>query len=720
MDGCDQGETPSIAPAGESDLLAALLEAIEAIPDGFVLYDADDRMLLCNRAFRDFNREVGDALRPGVRFADILDLKARAARSRAKGRAEAGRAHCGVDCGPICVDWVDCRGRVHERPHGVMFETTSDGRWVRIDEHRSAGGLTVGLRTDLSDLREMQRQLAGSEAKFRTLFAMAPVGIARLRADGRIVDANPAFAVITGTSPDDESPFAELFDPRDRDDVARDFERAFAEGQFGPVERRLVGMDGGEVVLSMEGMRTVGDDGVAHVWTILQDVTDRRRGEAEIRHAAHHDALTGLPNRKRLGEVLAELGERDETTALLLLDLDNFKAVNDTFGHEAGDLVLIETARRLEAGVRDGDFVARLGGDEFAAVLAGPIEEAEAAALARRLVERLGRHVVRGGRTIRVGASAGVAVTPAHGRAGDEILRAADHALLAAKRAGRNRATVFAAPLVSAHRHRVELRDTIGWALDEDRIFPHYQPIVDLATGAIVGFEALCRIMGGGGDAAPPAEIFRESDVGRAIDARMIDRVIADVAAWRAAGFDVGRVDVNVCGADFAEETFEDDFLARLAAAGLPTSAVGLEVTETTLFDAAPAGTAKRLRRLRDQGVSIALDDFGTGHASLVHLKSLTFDRVKIDRSFVADVVFDATSRLVVETLARLGHGLGKDVVAEGVETAGQRQALIELGCRLGQGWLFARPMAATAVVERLAEPFVPASALGNRARVLR
>lgn len=720
MDGSDQRSAPPISPESERGLLSALLEAIEAIPDGFVLYDADDRLLLCNRAFRDLNREVADSLWPGVTFGEILERKAQAQRHRHDGNGVAMRGRCAVDCGPICVEWVDCRRRVHQRPHGVMFETTVDGRWVRIDEHRSASGLTVGLRTDLSDLREVQRQLAGSEAKFRTLFAMAPVGIARLRADGRIVDANPAFAVITGSSPDDDRPFADLFDPRDRADVAGDFETAFAEGQFGPVERRLVGMDGGEVVLSMEGMRTVGEDGVAHVWTILQDVTDRRRNEAEIRHAAHHDPLTGLANRKRLAEVLADLGERDGPAALLLFDLDNFKAVNDTFGHEAGDMVLVETARRLEAGVRAGDFVARLGGDEFAAVLAGPIAEEEAAALARRLVDRLGRQVVRGGRTIRVGASAGVAAVPAHGRAGDEILRAADHALLAAKRAGRNRAAVFAAPLVSAHRHRVELRDTIGWALEEDRIVPHYQPIVELLDGAIVGFEALCRIGRGEAAAPPPAEIFRESDVGRAIDARMIERVIGDLVGWRAAGLDVGRVDVNVCGADFAEETFEDDLLARLAAAGLPPSAIGIEVTETTLFDAAPAGTAKRLRRLREQGVSIALDDFGTGHASLVHLKSLTFDRVKIDRCFVGDVVFDATSRLVVETLARLGHGLGKEVVAEGVETTAQRQALLELGCRLGQGWLFARPMAAADAAELVRGRSDRASALGNRARVLR
>ncbi len=701
----------------ERRLLGALLEAIDAVPDGFVLYDADDRLVLCNRAFRDFNPELATLMTPGVSFRELIAAKATAA-LRSCGLEQFVRRTCGVDCGPTCVDWLDCRRGVHGRNHGVMFETTADGRWIRIDEHRTPSGMTVGLRTDLSDLRDVQDQLARSEAKFRTLFALAPIGIVRTSAEGRIVDANPAFAVVTGSSPDDERGFADLFDMRDRGGVFEDLRQGFGDGRYGPVERRLLGPEGSETVLSLEGTQVIGEDGVPYLWSILQDVTERKRGEARIWHAAHHDPLTGLPNRKRLAEVLDAALRAEGGAALFLVDLDNFKAVNDTFGHEVGDSVLVETAARLQEAVREGDFVARLGGDEFAVVLNGPLAPADALALAERLVDGLGRQVVRRGRAIRVGASVGVAHIPEHGDESEEILRSADHALLEAKRTGRNRVVAFTRPLGLARRRRVEARDTIVAALAEDRVHPHYQPIVDLESGAIRGFEALCRVRHGDAFEALTTDVFRDVDVGPALGARMIERVFADLATWGAAGLDVRRIDVNVCDADFADPRFEDRLLERLADWNETALPIGLEVTETTLLDLdlGRADLPRRLERLRARGVAIALDDFGTGHASLVHLKSLPVDRVKIDRAFVSDVVFDPASRAIVEALVRLGRGLGKEVVAEGIETAGQRRALLELGCRLGQGWYFAPPIEASEVVDLLAsaERSVAAAKLGK------
>ena len=689
-----EAESSTATAAG---LLEALLEALDAIPDGFVLYDADDRLMLCNRAFRAFHDDVAHALRPGARFSDLLGLEAAAARRRDGDRGEI-RRRCEVDCGPSCADWVSCRSVVHEETHGVMVGATADGRWMRIDEHRTRRGLVVGLRTDLSDLRDVQRQLGQSESKFRTLFAMAPVGIVRTSRDERIVDGNPAFAVITGSSPDDPRAFSEIFDPRDRDEVAADLRRGLAEGRYGPVERRLVGADGGEVVLSMEGTRAVDEDGAPFLWSILQDVTERRRAEAQIRHAAHHDVLTGLPNRKQLAEALAGLLAEEHGGALLLVDLDNFKAVNDTFGHETGDRVLVETGRRLRGGLRSADVVARLGGDEFAVVLAGPIGEADAHDLARGLVAALSRQVVGRGRTIRLGASIGLAFAPVHGREADELLRAADHALLEAKRAGRNRVTAFSPAMIARHRRRDEMSEQVRRALAAGLVSVHYQPVVDLEGGRSFGFEALCRIPIGDVATVPPIDAFRDPELGRALDEAVFDRVLADLSGWKAAGVEVGRVDVNVCEARFSEDGFVDDVFERLGRAGLDPSSIGLEVTETILLDLVGGSLPRRLERLRSGGIRIALDDFGTGHASLVHLKSLPVDRVKIDRSFVADVVFDAASRAIVEALTRLGRGLGQEVVAEGVETQGQRRALLELGCAVGQGHLFSRAVPAAEV----------------------
>ena len=678
--------------------LDALLEAIDAIPDGFVLYDVDDRLVLCNRAFRDLNREIADRIRPGVRFDQVLAAKREVSRRDLGGE----RRRCGVDCAPACSEWLICRVRAHEHPHGVMFETTGDGRWVRIDEHRTPNGMTVGIRTDLSDLREVQIQLGRSEAKFRTLFAMAPIGIVRTAADGRIVDANPAFAVITGSSPDDERPLYELFDPRDRDAVAADLARGLDEGDHGPTERRLVGPDGGEVVLSFEGTRAVEEDGTAFLWSILRDVTERSRSEARIWHAAHHDPLTGLPNRHHLGEFLdARFGGADGA-ALLLIDLDHFKLVNDTLGHEAGDAVLRAMADRLRSGLRVGDVVARLGGDEFAAVLSGPIGLDEARLLAERLIGAMARDVPHRGQAIRIGASIGIAAVPVHGRDADDVLGAADLALFEAKRAGRNRVVIFTPAMQTANRRRFEVLTQARTALAEDRILPFYQPIVDLDDGTVLGFEALCRVEGCDGVRAIPGEVFLNSELGGMLDERMIDRVTADMGAWRRAGLDFGRIAINVCDAHFSRSGFDVRLFDRLERHGLEPSMLELEVTETALLELADGTLSAGLAGLRARGIVLALDDFGTGHASLVHLKSLPVDRVKIDRSFVADVVFDTASRAIVEALVRLGRGLGKEVVAEGVETEGQHRALVELGCRRGQGHLYGRPMPAAAAVALL------------------
>lgn len=676
--------------AGEATRLIQgdLIEAIDAIPEAFVVYDRDDRLLMCNRAFRELNADIADLIRPGAAFADLM--AARAQRSGVE--AELSSPRCGIDCGPRCADWRMCRMNVHSEPRGVMFETTADGRWVRVDEHRTASGLVVGLRTDLSDMRDAQVQLTRSEAKFRTLYAMAPVGIVRTTLDGEIRDANPTFAVIIGSSADDPRRFADLFDPRDRQAVAGDIALAAREGAYGPVERRVVGPDGGEITLLTQGTVVIDGTGTPSLWSFLQDISERKRVEDRIRHAAHHDGLTGLPNRSRLA---VRLGESDgRSWGLLLIDLDNFKVVNDTLGHEAGDILLKGVAERLAATLRAGDFVARLGGDEFAVLLDG-VETTEAlAAFAERLFERLGEPIIHRDRIIRVGASIGMALAPLHAREPIELLRFADMALYEAKRSGRNRSALFTPALEEANRRRYDVVSTIRRALDEDRILPHYQPIVDLETGAVVGLEALARVAGGGGEGIEPAEIFRHPEIGCAVDLRMLERVGDDmVRLARGEGADL-RVFLNVSEADFWREGLDERIIRALETRGLPASALGIEVTESVFISEGDRTLVPLLAGLRERGIALALDDFGTGFASLTHLKRLPVDRVKIDRSFVADIVFDPSSRAIVEALVRLGRALGKEIVAEGIETEAQRSTLIELGCRIGQGHLLGRPMA--------------------------
>ncbi|MER2605922.1 MAG: EAL domain-containing protein [Siculibacillus sp.] len=684
-----------------------MLEAIDTIPDGFVVYDADDRLVLCNRAFRALNADIDDLIVPGVAFADLLEAKAGRTGPGAGEETRRRALGCGLNCGPICADWNGCRGDVDVRSpahsDGTTFETTLDGRWHRVDEHRTPSGLTVGLRTDLTDIRDAQSQLARSEAKFRALYALAPVGIARTAVDGRIVDANPAFAVITGSSPNDRRSFADLFDARDRDLVRGDLETALAAGSYGPVERRLVGPDGGEITFWAQGTVVRGADGEVSLWTILQDISDRKRSEARIWHAAHHDVLTGLPNRKYLSERLAQGLTGRARIGLLLIDLDNFKLVNDTLGHEAGDVLLQAVAERLEASVRGRDFVARLGGDEFAVVAEGIGDMEELRRLAERIFARFGEEIAYRDRSLRVGASVGMALAPDHGSDAGELLRFADLALYEAKRAGRNRAVMFETAMQDSSRRRFEVLSATRTALAEGRIVPHYQPIVDLATGGLRGLEALCRVEGESGFRLEAGEIFQHSDLGREVDRRMIDLVTDDMARWRDQGFDFVRVAINVCDAEFWQDGFDRRVIEKLAAKGIDPSRFGVEVTESTLLEVGGIDIAPMIGRLRDHGLSMALDDFGTGFASLTHLKNLPVDRVKIDRSFIGDIVFDSASRAIVEALVRLGRGLGKEIVAEGIETEAQQRVLEELGCALGQGHLFGRgaDAAATAAAWR-------------------
>lgn len=692
------------ADNGPRDLShAELLEAIDTIPEGFVVYDRDDRLLLCNRAFREFNADIADLLVPGAAFPELLTAHRRRSGART---IPLGALRCGIDCGSNCDDWHLCRTRIHTASRGVMFETTEDGRWIRVDEHGTPSGLVVGLRTDLTDIRDAQLQLGRSEAKFRTLYAMAPVGIVRISSDGRIRDANPAFAVITGSGPSDPRPFPDLFDPRDAAAVHEDIATALRDGAYGPVERRLVGPDGGEITLLTEGTLVVDGDDEPSLWAILRDISERKRAEADIWKAAHHDGLTGLPNRSYLSHRFGEadrlhLGNR---FGLLLIDLDNFKLVNDTLGHEAGDVLLRTVAGRLAQGVRAGDFIARLGGDEFA-VLVDRIEDAETlTALADRLFARLDEDILYRSRPIRIGASIGMALAPDHATDPNELLRFADMALYEAKRSGRNHAALFTPSMEAANRERYERLSAARRALDEDRIVPHYQPIVDLETGELCGFEALCRIVGEDGTAVEPGMIFEHPEIGCAVDLRMLERVCDDLTRWCEQGFDFGRVSINVCDAEFWRDGFAVRLLAGLANRDLDPARLGIEVTETAFASDGDRILLPILETLRRHGIMLALDDFGTGYASLTHLKKLPIDRVKIDRSFVADITSDTASRAIVEALVRLAHGLGKEIIAVGLETEEQRRILVELGCRMGQGFLLDRPASADDVRAKWSE----------------
>jgi len=415
--------------------------------------------------------------------------------------------------------------------------------------------------------------------------------------------------------------------------------------------------------------------------------------------AANLDPLTKLPNRSRLHDVVTGLigdtDTRQQQFTVFLLDLDNFKIINDTLGHEAGDLVLRTVAKRVTRMARGAQLIVRLGGDEFAVLLRGAPRRREIESIALRMLHEIRRRIAYRGHGIETSVSIGVACFPDHAATWGDIFRAADLALYRAKQLGRNRMVVFQSALLTDAETRFGTLESMRSAIKNDRIVPAYQPEISIATGDIVGFEALARVVRDD-VLLPPVGLgtaLADPEVSRALGMKMMERVLCDLQAWRDVGIDIKRVAVNVSNLELRAEDYASRLLDLLKAARISFDQLEIEVTETVAFDDNAAVIERNLMTLAARGISIALDDFGTGFASLTHLKLRPISKVKIDRSFIVSVESDRESRSIVEAIVRLSHSLGKTVVAEGVEDDLQLAQLRSFNCDMAQGYLFSRPL---------------------------
>ena len=446
--------------------------------------------------------------------------------------------------------------------------------------------------------------------------------------------------------------------------------------------------DGRIIEVSMRPLETGG-------WVALhEDVTEQRRASEHIARLARHDPMTGLANRLKFRERLEEnarnLGS-GQGFALHCIDLDKFKEVNDTHGHPAGDVLLKSVARRLEATVRSGDVVARLGGDEFAVVQLGAASQAEAAALARRLIEAVSEPMVVHGHRIEIGATIGVALAPGDGTNPDDLLKHADMALYRAKADGRGRHSFFDPAMEGRLRARRMLESDLQQAVTQRQFELHYQPIVSLERGCVSGCEALIRWRHPERGMTSPADFIPVAeDIGliQEIGAWAIDEACRAASKWPAPI----AVAVNLSAAQFGTSDLVSIVSAALEASGLEPRRLELEVTESLILDQDPA-TVDTLHRLRGLGVRIALDDFGTGYSSLSYLRSFPFDKIKIDQSFVRDLSQRADCVAIVGAVAQLARSLAMATVAEGVETEDHLAKVRASGCTEVQGYLFSRPV---------------------------
>jgi diguanylate cyclase (GGDEF)-like protein/PAS domain S-box-containing protein len=451
---------------------------------------------------------------------------------------------------------------------------------------------------------------------------------------------------------------------------------------------------------------------------IARDISDRRLLEEKLTRQAMHDALTGLPNRAllldRLGQALAEAARSRRPVAVLFLDLDHFTAVNDSHGHQAGDLLLTEVAGLLQGAVRPADTVARLGGDEFVIVCRNT-DQGEAVNVARRVKEVLSESVQVDARPVPVTASIGIAVSPPVASDAELLLQNSDAAMYEAKARGRNGAQVFDVSLAGHACRRKELVADLKAALDADQLELHYQPIVDLASGRLTGVEALARWNHPDRGAVPPdlfVPLAEDAGLVGQLDRWVLERACRDAVRLRTTGVLAAdaRMAVNMSAQSVGDARLGSS-VRRLAAANhLPAQALVIEVTETAVMQD-PSAARKTLRTLRSLGVGVALDDFGTGYSSLTYLRQMPVSHLKIDRLFVSHITTEAHDRAITGCIIDLGRKLGMQVVAEGVETADQLAVLRRLGCPTAQGYLWSRPLPLAelgAIGARSDQPFPP------------
>ncbi|MBJ7309817.1 EAL domain-containing protein [Rugamonas sp. CCM 8940] len=555
--------------------------------------------------------------------------------------------------------------------------------------------------------RRAEETIRKGELRFRTMFEAAPMGIALIdAASGEFRDVNPRYLAIAGRAQDElkASSWQAISHP---DDAAAEREQmaGLNAGRVGgyKLSKRLLRPDGAVVWVdaSVAAIGVAGGGRQQHL-CMIEDVTEKRAAEALIWQQANFDALTELPNRRMFHDRLAHdivNSRRDGTrVAILFIDLDHFKEVNDTLGHHQGDILLIDAARRIGACVRASDTVARLGGDEFTVILP------ELAGLER--VEQIAQHIIDsllapfalGQEQAFVSASIGITLFPDDGVDIEDLLKHADQAMYAAKGAGRNRFSYFTPALQVAAQNRMRLTNDLRGALKGGQLELYYQPIVHLRSGRIHKAEALIRWNHPQRGLVSPLEFIPLAEAsGLIIDIGewVFQQSLQWAKRWRREHHPEFQVSINQSPLEFQrEDGGYQGWQSQLRAHGLAGQSLVVEITEGLLLDANSAVTDKLLQ-LRDAGIQVALDDFGTGYSSLSYLKKFDIDYLKIDRSFTRNLAPESSDMALSDAIIVMAHKLGLRVIAEGGETEQQRALLAGAGCDYGQGYLFARPMPA-------------------------
>jgi diguanylate cyclase (GGDEF)-like protein/PAS domain S-box-containing protein len=600
------------------------------------------------------------------------------------------------------------------------FPQNFECRWLtKADEQRwiswsntalldEAGEVSHVIATGLDVTAQRAAEAESREAteRFQKAFDHASIGMCLVDLDSRFTQVNRALCEMLGRS-EQELLALRISDVTHPEDVSTSLAAVAmaAEGHTAShrLEKRYLRADGRTVWAQVTISTIHSDNGeTPYFVTQVEDVTERREAEARLVRQALHDPLTGLPNRTllmdRLRQVLARADRHPELTAVLFIDLDGFKDVNDSLGHDVGDEVLREVGRRLQVNIRPLDTVARLGGDEFVVLCQDLAGEQNVVEISERLACALSEPVAIGTFEVVVTASVGIALANGRMPAPEDLLREADAAMYGAKTRGKNRCEIFDAGLQARAVDRVAIASALRQGLRDNRFVLHFQPVVDIETGESVAVESLVRLNDAErGLLAPDTFIQVAEDSGLIvpIGTHVLEQACRELVGWRKSGAVPAdlRTAVNLSARQATRPDLAATIERALDEAGLEPSGLTLELTETVLMEA-DAATLRQLERIREMGVGLGIDDFGTGYSSLTYLKRLPVSFVKIDRSFVAGLVTDPSDREIVTAVIRLGQALGLTTIAEGVEEIAQFEMLRALGCDQAQGYLLGRPKA--------------------------
>ncbi len=673
-----------------------LQSILDNSPDGIALYDADLQMITCNARLKDLLD-----LPPSLFTRGLPSLQAILDFNVARGEYGQRPPEQAINDVLQLARATEPRSFERIRPDGTVLHV----RGVPL----AAGGFVM-VYTDVTQHRQAQERLLLAEK----VFANSPEAIMICDLGNRIISVNRAFCDITGYGPDEvigQDPRILSSGRHDKAFYAQMWETLRDTGAWaGEIwDRRK----NGEVYpkwMTINAVHDLQSGALTHYITLFSDITERKETEARIHHLAHHDPLTGLPNRftleARLEQSLADARRHGNKVAVMFMDLDRFKTINDSLGHAVGDSLLMEIAHRLRAAVRESDTVARLGGDEFVVVLPDVEGANDAAHVAGKIIEEVARDLRVGPHELHTSASIGISLFPDDGESVPAVMQNADTAMYHAKAIGRNNFQFFAAAMNRAATERLELERKLRQAVANQEFELHYQPQFALAADRVTGVEALLRWRHPEDGLIPPDRfipIAEETGLIVGIGDWVLENACLQLRAWLDQGLPALRMAVNLSTRQLRQREFPQRVAAILAGSGVPAQLLELEITESGVMEH-PEEAIQTLHALNDMGVTLAIDDFGTGYSSLSYLKLFPIDRLKIDRSFVRDIERDPDDAAIARGTIALAHSLGLQVVAEGVETAAQLDMLATDGCDEVQGYFFSRPLPEAAATEFLAQ----------------